>query len=117
MVAQSGQVLVTEWVEGVSLATVIASGTTQERDEFGTKYLRFLFSGPARAGLLHADPHPGNYRVLGDGRLGVLDFGAVARVPDGLPPVDRPAASVARSTATSTRWPTACARRASSSSR
>ena len=42
-------------------------------------------SGPARAGLLHSDPHPGNYRVLGDGRLGVLDFGAVARLPDGLP--------------------------------
>ena len=63
VVAQSGQVLVTEWVEGVSLATVIESGTTQDRDEFGTKYLRFLFSGPARAGLLHADPHPGNYRV------------------------------------------------------
>jgi predicted unusual protein kinase regulating ubiquinone biosynthesis (AarF/ABC1/UbiB family) len=86
VVAQSGQVLVSEWVEGVSLATVIETGTTEERNEYGTKYLRFLFSGPARAGLLHADPHPGNYRVVGDGRLGVLDYGAVARVPDGLPP-------------------------------
>ncbi len=86
VVAQSGKVLVTEWVEGVSLATVIESGTQQQRDEFGTKYLRFLFSGPARAGMLHADPHPGNYRVMADGRLGVLDYGAVARLPDGLPP-------------------------------
>ena len=41
---------------------------------------------PARAGLLHADPHPGNFRLLADGRLGVLDFGAVDRLPDGLPP-------------------------------
>ena len=48
---------------------------------------RFLFSGPARAGLLHADPHPGNFRLLADGRLGVLDFGAVDRLPDGLPPI------------------------------
>ncbi|HYA51889.1 MAG TPA: AarF/UbiB family protein, partial [Streptosporangiaceae bacterium] len=47
---------------------------------------RFLFSGPARAGLLHADPHPGNFRLLADGRLGVLDFGAVDRLPGGLPP-------------------------------
>ena len=39
-----------------------------------------------RAGLLHADPHPGNYRITEDGRLGVLDFGAVAHLPDGLPP-------------------------------
>jgi predicted unusual protein kinase regulating ubiquinone biosynthesis (AarF/ABC1/UbiB family) len=86
VVAQAGTVLVTEWVEGESLAQVIADGTAEERDRLGTLYLRFLFSGPARAGLLHADPHPGNYRVLPDGRLGVLDFGAVARVPDGLPP-------------------------------
>jgi len=35
---------------------------------------------------LHADPHPGNFRLLDDGRLGVLDFGAVDRLPDGLPP-------------------------------
>ena len=47
--------------------------------------IRFLFSGPARVGLLHADPHPGNFRLLADGRLGVLDFGAVDRLPDGFP--------------------------------
>jgi predicted unusual protein kinase regulating ubiquinone biosynthesis (AarF/ABC1/UbiB family) len=35
--------------------------------------------------LLHADPHPGNFRLLDDGRLGVLDFGAVARLPEGTP--------------------------------
>ena len=45
---------------------------------------------PARAGLLHADPHPGNFRLLADGRLGVIDFGAVARLPGGLPePIGR----------------------------
>jgi HSP20 family molecular chaperone IbpA len=49
--------------------------------------IRFLFSGPTRVGLLHADPHPGNFRLLADGRLGVLDFGAVNRLPDGLPPI------------------------------
>src|ERR1039458_6535044 len=51
------------------------------------KSWRFLFSGPARVRLLHADPHPGNFRLLPDGRLGVLDFGAVSRLPDGFPPV------------------------------
>ena len=45
---------------------------------------------PSRAGLLHADPHPGNFRLLDDGRLGVLDFGAVARLPGGHPePIGR----------------------------
>jgi hypothetical protein len=43
-----------------------------------------------RAGLLHADPHPGNFRLLPDGRLGVIDFGAVARMPEGTPePIGR----------------------------
>jgi predicted unusual protein kinase regulating ubiquinone biosynthesis (AarF/ABC1/UbiB family) len=79
-------VLVSEWLDGTPLSAVIANGTKEERDRVGLLYVRFLFSGPHRAGLLHADPHPGNYRVTPDGRLGVLDYGAVARLPEGLPP-------------------------------
>jgi hypothetical protein len=86
VVAQSATVLVTEWIDGRPLSEIVSGGTTAERDDIGEKYLRFLFSGPARAGLLHADPHPGNYRVMADGRLGIMDFGAVAHLPDGLPP-------------------------------
>jgi predicted unusual protein kinase regulating ubiquinone biosynthesis (AarF/ABC1/UbiB family) len=78
-------VLVSEWMDGTPLAAIISSGTQEERNSTGLKLVRFLFSGPARAGLLHADPHPGNFRLLPDGRLGVLDFGAVDRLPDGLP--------------------------------
>ena len=79
-------VIVSEWMDGRPLADVIATGTREERDETGLLYVRFLFSGPARVGLLHADPHPGNYRITPDGRLGVLDYGAAARVPGGLSP-------------------------------
>jgi predicted unusual protein kinase regulating ubiquinone biosynthesis (AarF/ABC1/UbiB family) len=85
VVASSGQVLVTEWVEGTPLSRVISSGTREQRDRAGLLLARFLFSGPPRAGLLHADPHPGNFRLLDDGRLAVLDYGAVNRLPDGLP--------------------------------
>jgi predicted unusual protein kinase regulating ubiquinone biosynthesis (AarF/ABC1/UbiB family) len=87
VLAATDHVLVSEWMDGTPLAQVIASGTRQQRDTAGIQLVRFLFSGPSRAGLLHADPHPGNFRVLADGRLGVLDFGAVDRLPDGLPPV------------------------------
>lgn len=80
------RVLVTEWLDGRPLSDIIGSGTKAERDHAGLLYVRFLFSGPERAGLLHADPHPGNYRVTADGRLGVLDYGAVARLPEGFPP-------------------------------
>lgn len=85
------QVLITEWIDGTPLAEVINEGTPEERDRAGLLLARFLFSGPARTGLLHADPHPGNFRLLpgedGAGaRLGVLDFGTVDRLPGGLPP-------------------------------
>jgi predicted unusual protein kinase regulating ubiquinone biosynthesis (AarF/ABC1/UbiB family) len=79
------QVLVTEWVEGTPLSQIIAKGTRAQRDRAGLLLARFLVSGPGRAGLLHADPHPGNFRLLEDGRLAVLDFGAVNRLPNGLP--------------------------------
>ncbi|MFJ9433777.1 ABC1 kinase family protein [Streptomyces sp. NPDC101490] len=94
VVHRAEQVLVTEWMEGVPLAEVIADGTPEQRDRAGQLLARFLFSGPARTGLLHADPHPGNFRLLpgdvedagpSDWRLGVLDFGTVDRLPGGLP--------------------------------
>ena len=87
VVTETDHVLVTEWMEGTPLSQVISDGSKADRDRAGILLARFLFSGPARAGLLHADPHPGNFRLLADGRLGVLDFGAVDRLPDGLPPV------------------------------
>lgn len=86
IVAATDHVLVSEWMDGTPLARIITDGTQDERDRAGVLIVRFLFSGPARVGLLHADPHPGNFRLLADGRLGVLDFGAVDRLPGGFPP-------------------------------
>ena len=80
------RLLVSRWLESErSLAGIIADGTQAERDRYGELFAHFLFAGPRRAGLLHADVHPGNFRIMGDGRLGVVDFGAVARLPEGLP--------------------------------
>ena len=87
VVSVSDYVLVSEWLDGIPLATIIADGTTAQRNRAGIVLIRFMFSGPARVGLLHADPHPGNFRLLADGRIGVLDFGAVDRLPDGFPPI------------------------------
>ncbi len=86
VVAATDHVLVSEWMDGTPLARIIADGATAERNRAGIMLVRFLFSSPGRVGLLHADPHPGNFRLLADGRLGVLDFGAVDRLPDGFPP-------------------------------
>ena len=86
VLASSQQVIVSEWLDGVPLSQVIASGSQEERDLSARRYLEFLMAGPSRAGLLHADPHPGNYRITADGRFGILDFGAVKRLPKGMPP-------------------------------
>ncbi|WP_415951063.1 ABC1 kinase family protein [Streptomyces sp. KLOTTS4A1] len=108
VVHQAEQVLITEWMDGIPLSEIIAEGSQEQRDRAGQLLTRFLFSGPARTGLLHADPHPGNFRLVpgdsygeqeddgpddaaddaadvGTWRLGVLDFGTVDRLPGGLP--------------------------------
>jgi predicted unusual protein kinase regulating ubiquinone biosynthesis (AarF/ABC1/UbiB family) len=85
VVASAPKAVVTEWMDGTPLSRIIADGTQQARDHAGTLMALLHYSAPARAGLLHADPHPGNFRVLPDGRLGVVDFGAVARLPNGSP--------------------------------
>jgi len=90
VVTGTERVLVTVWMEGVPLSTIVREGTPEERDRASLLLARFLFSGPVLAGLLHADPHPGNFRLLPDGRLGVIDFGAVDHLPDGAPePIGR----------------------------
>jgi predicted unusual protein kinase regulating ubiquinone biosynthesis (AarF/ABC1/UbiB family) len=85
VLAGAPHVLVSEWVDGTPLSAIIANGTQQERDRAGELYERFLLAGPARAGLMHSDPHPGNFRMTPEGRFCVLDFGAVAELPGGLP--------------------------------
>ncbi|MGZ6144092.1 MAG: ABC1 kinase family protein, partial [Myxococcales bacterium] len=47
------------------------------------RLLLFAIWGPFYAArLVHADPHPGNFLVMPDGRLGVLDFGATKLLSD-----------------------------------
>jgi predicted unusual protein kinase regulating ubiquinone biosynthesis (AarF/ABC1/UbiB family) len=85
VVASAPKAMVSEWIDGTPLSRIISAGTTAQRDRAGTLLALLHYSAPARAGMLHADPHPGNFRLLPDGRLGVVDFGAVARLPGGFP--------------------------------
>ncbi|RKN47113.1 ABC1 kinase family protein [Streptomyces hoynatensis] len=94
VVCQADQVLISEWLPGRPLSEVIGGGSREERDRAGQLLARFLFTGTARTGMLHADAHPGNFRLVPheeggerSWKLGVMDFGAVNRLPGGLPPV------------------------------
>ena len=71
------RVLTTDLVEGLHLTDYLATNPTQaSRNGFGTKlyvaWLRMYY-----AFMTYADPHPGNYLFLSDGRLGLIDFGCV----------------------------------------
>jgi predicted unusual protein kinase regulating ubiquinone biosynthesis (AarF/ABC1/UbiB family) len=79
------RVLITEWVDGTPLADVIRTGSQEQRDRAGLLLVRLLLSSPTRVRRLHGDPHPGNFRLLPDGRLAVLDFGASESLPQGWP--------------------------------
>ncbi|GAB2628649.1 AarF/UbiB family protein [Prescottella soli] len=87
VVASAPKVVVTEWMSATPLSTIIARGTPEQRNTAGALLAEFHFVSPARVGLLHCDPHPGNFMLHDDGRLGIIDFGATAPMPDGLPPV------------------------------
>ncbi|MFE3290976.1 ABC1 kinase family protein [Rhodococcus sp. NPDC059234] len=87
VIASAPKVVITEWMSATPLSSIIADGTADQRNNAGALLAEFHFASPARVGLLHSDPHPGNFMMLADGRLGVLDYGACAPMPGGLPPV------------------------------
>lgn len=84
VLAHTSKVLVSEWVEGKALTSAENADPT-ERNRVGLQYAEFLFRSPAQAKLLHGDPHPGNFLLLEDGRMAVVDWGLADRLPEGLP--------------------------------
>jgi predicted unusual protein kinase regulating ubiquinone biosynthesis (AarF/ABC1/UbiB family) len=85
IVASAPKVVIQEWMQGIPLAEIIRDGTVEQRDLAGTRLLELTFDAPRRLGMLHGDAHPGNFMLLPDDRMGVIDFGAVAALPGGLP--------------------------------
>jgi len=75
------RVLTIEYVSGIPIndaAGIAAMGLdAEEITKIGANfYLRQLLE----EGFFHADPHPGNMRVMEDGRVGIFDFGMVGRI-------------------------------------
>ena len=72
-------VLVTEWVDGEGFEEVREMDRAT-RDRFGEIVFRFFFGSLYRNGHFSGDPHPGNYRLMPDGRVAFMDFGMTKRV-------------------------------------
>jgi predicted unusual protein kinase regulating ubiquinone biosynthesis (AarF/ABC1/UbiB family) len=75
----SEHVLVSEWVEGTGFEEIKRADRAM-RDRFGEIVFRFFFGSLYRNGHFSGDPHPGNYRLMEDGRVAFLDFGMTKRV-------------------------------------
>jgi predicted unusual protein kinase regulating ubiquinone biosynthesis (AarF/ABC1/UbiB family) len=77
----SSRVLTLEYVEGVSLKAFAASDAGPEaRWRVGRQLALAILVPFVRRGLVHGDPHPGNFLVRPDGRMTVLDFGAIKQL-------------------------------------
>ena len=95
--AATPRVLITGWLEGTSLSTLLDGRTDllppgwRELDgtdaaDLAARLLGHAIYAPAACtGWMHADLRPGNFVLLPGGRLGMLDFGAVAATPGGIP--------------------------------
>ena len=79
------RVLTTEYVAGRTLEQVGApdSGVDQQsKNRWAAALCRVTSYGLYEWGLLHADPHPGNYIFMDDGRVCLIDFGCVKEMPE-----------------------------------
>jgi predicted unusual protein kinase regulating ubiquinone biosynthesis (AarF/ABC1/UbiB family) len=78
------RVLTAELAGGQTYQEFCESAPQEERNLAGITIWQFMFRSMLRYGILYADPHPGNYRFLGGGRVAFLDFGCVKILPDAL---------------------------------
>ena len=76
----SATVLTTRWEPGDALETFLARNPSQAaRDRAGAALFRASVRGFHELGLLHGDPHPGNFAFREDGHVVLYDFGCVRR--------------------------------------
>ncbi len=79
----SKKVLVMDWLDGLHLDEFLKTYPSQEvRNAIGQAMWDFYDFQVHEQRKVHADPHPGNFLMYPDGRLGVIDFGCVKEIPD-----------------------------------
>lgn len=75
-------ILVTEYVEGQDFAAIGALDSAQ-RDRVGEILYRFYLGSIFQLSLFSGDPHPGNLRLMPDGRVAFFDFGSMQALDAG----------------------------------
>lgn len=77
------RILTMDWIEGKMLGEVFKNNTLSqtERNLLGQALWDFYHYQIHTLRSLHADPHPGNFIITPDKKLGVIDFGCVKVIP------------------------------------
>ncbi|NMM49059.1 ABC1 kinase family protein [Marinigracilibium pacificum] len=81
----SEKILVMSWLSGPSLKDYIEKYNGQDiidSNSIGQALWNFYNYQVHNLKLVHADPHPGNFVITDEGKLGVLDFGCTKEIPD-----------------------------------
>jgi predicted unusual protein kinase regulating ubiquinone biosynthesis (AarF/ABC1/UbiB family) len=73
------RVMVSDFVEGVGFEEV-KTYSQEQRDRVAEIIFRFYFGCMYRHHEFSGDPHPGNFRLMADGRIAFLDFGLFKRI-------------------------------------
>jgi predicted unusual protein kinase regulating ubiquinone biosynthesis (AarF/ABC1/UbiB family) len=78
----TGRLLTMKWLKGIGLKTWLESGPSQEqRNALATALFRAWYIPFYRYGVIHGDPHLGNYQVSESGGLNLLDYGSIRVFP------------------------------------
>jgi predicted unusual protein kinase regulating ubiquinone biosynthesis (AarF/ABC1/UbiB family) len=75
------RVLTCDLIGGVDYATFCAEASQEDKNAAAQTIWRFMMRALLKHGVLYADPHPGNYRFLGGGKVAFLDFGCHKEMP------------------------------------
>lgn len=74
----TSRLLTMSWVNGRSMKSVLESDLSQEERNHIARALFYAWYRPVyHYGIIHGDPHMGNFTVREDGGINLLDFGAV----------------------------------------
>jgi predicted unusual protein kinase regulating ubiquinone biosynthesis (AarF/ABC1/UbiB family) len=78
----SKRVLTMDWLAGLHLDDFLKTNPSQEvRNQIGQAMWDFYEKQVHELKAVHADPHPGNFLMQSDGKLGVIDFGCIKEIP------------------------------------
>jgi predicted unusual protein kinase regulating ubiquinone biosynthesis (AarF/ABC1/UbiB family) len=78
----TGRLLTMKWLNGTGFKSWLETNPSQEaRNRLATALFRAWYIPFYRYGVIHGDPHLGNYQVSPEGGLNLLDYGSIRVFP------------------------------------